>query len=67
MIAWLVGITTAILLFFVLWRRFSRSFRDRCEEPKHLFLKDLDTLTRPGGMPIQTHFPKEKPHEQNHS
>lgn len=41
MIAWIIGIITAILLFFVIWRQVSRNFRERCEMPKYLFLQRL--------------------------
>jgi hypothetical protein len=40
-IAWIIGIITAILLFFMIWRRFSKDFRERCERPKYLFLQRL--------------------------
>jgi len=41
MIASMVTIITLILLFFVIWRMTSRSFRERCELPKYLFLESL--------------------------
>lgn len=41
MIALIVGIVTVILLLFVFWRRPSKAFRDRAEEPKYLFLESL--------------------------
>lgn len=41
MIAWVIGAITAILLFFVIWRRLSKSFLDRCEAPKYRFLESL--------------------------
>lgn len=41
MIAWLVGIITAVLLFFIVWRSVSPRFRAISEAPKFKFLDDL--------------------------
>ena len=45
MIASMVTTITLILLFFIIWRRTSRSFRERCERPKYLFLESLGVLS----------------------
>ena len=41
MIGWIIGIVTGILLVFFVWRRASKAFRERVEEPKYLFLESL--------------------------
>ncbi|MGB7265778.1 MAG: hypothetical protein WBC92_09710 [Terracidiphilus sp.] len=41
MIGWIIGIVTFILLLFVFWQKASKTFRDRVEEPKFLFLERL--------------------------
>lgn len=41
MIAWLVGIITAILALFIVWRAASPQFRARAEAPKFKFLENL--------------------------
>ena len=41
MIGWIIGIVTGILLVFFVWRRASKTFRERVEEPKYLFLENL--------------------------
>jgi hypothetical protein len=56
MIAWIIGIITAILLAFVIWRKVSKSFRERCEAPKYRFLESL-------GVPP----PTDQPHTQKQS
>ena len=59
MIAWIIGIITAILLVFVIWRKASKSFRERCEAPKYRFLEDLG-VPMPEDQPnSQTKFPQE--------
>jgi hypothetical protein len=50
MIAWIVGIVTLILLVLIFWRRTSKAFRERAEEPKYLFLENLG-ITIPRGSP----------------
>lgn len=41
MIAWIVGVITAILLVFIVWRARSPEFRARAEAPKYRFLENL--------------------------
>ncbi len=41
MITWVVSIITLILLLFILWRRISKTFRERAELPKIQFLENL--------------------------
>lgn len=41
MIAWLIGIITLILLLLMVWRRRSKTVRDRFEHPKFQFLRNL--------------------------
>lgn len=41
MIAWLVGIITAILVVLIVWRSASPEFRARSEAPKFRFLENL--------------------------
>jgi hypothetical protein len=45
MIAWIIGIITAILLTLALWRARSRDFRERAERPKYAFLDSLNGAT----------------------
>jgi hypothetical protein len=51
MIAWVIGIITLILLFFIVLRWRSKEFRERTEQPKFQFLRGL-------GIPVQVN-PKE--------
>jgi hypothetical protein len=46
MIAWLIGIITLILLFFMIWRWRSKEVQERLEQPKFQFLRSL-------GIPLQ--------------
>jgi hypothetical protein len=67
MIAAMVTTITLILLFFVIWRITSRSFRERCERPKYLF---LETLGVPSGIhphPIKHILSQENTDERTHS
>lgn len=41
MIAWLIGIITLILLLFIFWRGRSKTLKDRFENPKFQFLRNL--------------------------
>jgi ribonuclease D len=41
MIAWIMGLITFILLLFMLWRWRSKEARERFEQPKFQFLKNL--------------------------
>lgn len=52
MIAWLVGMITAILVGFIVWRAASPEFRARAEAPKFKFLENLG---------IQSHDEKKNP------
>jgi hypothetical protein len=54
MIAWIIGIITAILLGLALWRARSRDFRERAERPKHAFLDSLS------GVKTHNHNPEMK-------
>jgi hypothetical protein len=67
MIAWILGIITLILLLFVIWRRASKSFRDRCERPKFLFLESLGVRSPKDQRSTQTQFPQEEKHGFHHS
>jgi hypothetical protein len=60
MIFWIVSVITLILLFFVCWRFCSKSFRERCEEPKFLFLETLGIRSPHDPLSTTTSFPKEK-------
>jgi hypothetical protein len=67
MIAWMVTTITLILLYFVIWRMASRSFRERCERPKYLFLESLGV---PSAIILHPHDPilsKENTDEPTHS
>lgn len=67
MIAWMVTTITLILLFFVLWRMTSRSFRERCEHPKYLFLESLGIPSAIPTHPLD-HIPsQENTDEPTHS
>ena len=67
MIIWIVGIITLILLLFLIWRKASKSFRERCEEPKFLFLTNLGISSPRDQLPTQTQFPQEDKHGPHHS
>ncbi len=67
MIAWIISIISAILLFFIVWRKVSRKFRERCELPKFLFLKNLDAFGPTGRVSTQTQASQENHHGSNHS
>lgn len=67
MIFWIVSVITLILLFFVCWRFSSKSFRERCEEPKFLFLETLGIGSTHDPLSTTTSFPKEKNHGTPHS
>ena len=67
MIAWVVGIVTLILLLFVIWRRSSKAFRDRAEEPKYRFLESLGIPAPHNGKRAQSNSPKENKDESTHS
>jgi hypothetical protein len=41
MIVWIMGIITLILLLFMIWRWRSKEARERFEQPKFQFLKNL--------------------------
>jgi hypothetical protein len=41
MIAWLIGIITLILLLLIVWQRRSKTIKDRFENPKFQFLRNL--------------------------
>jgi hypothetical protein len=63
MIASIIGIITLILLLMMLWRRRSKELRERFEQPKFQFLKNLG---------IALPEDKDKPHpdvsqENNHA
>lgn len=67
MIAWIVGIVTLILLVLILWRRSSRAFRERAEEPKYLFLENLGISTSRGNSDAQSKSSQEENDESTHS
>ena len=46
MIAWIIGIITLILLLFMIWRWRSREVRERFEQPKFQFLRNLGIPTK---------------------
>jgi hypothetical protein len=61
MTAWLMGIITAILALFCLWRMRSSEFRARSERPKFRFLENL----RAGQRVTQAQDPSTTPKEIN--
>ncbi|HUV69513.1 MAG TPA: hypothetical protein VMW15_07615 [Terracidiphilus sp.] len=63
MIVWIIAIITAILLVFVIWRKASKSFRERCEEPKFLFLQNLGIQPPQDQSSTQTTLPQEDNHD----
>ena len=67
MIATMVTIITLILLFFVIWRMTSRSFRERCERPKHLFVESRDALSESHPHPLHHVLSQETTDETTHS
>lgn len=67
MIFWIVSVITFILLFFVCWRFSSKSFRERCEAPKFIFLETLGIRSAHYPPSDTTSFPKEKNHGIPHS
>jgi hypothetical protein len=67
MIASMVTTISLILLFFVIWRMTSRSFRERCERPKHLFLESLGVPFAIHPHPIDHILSQENTDEPTHS
>jgi len=67
MIASMVTTITLILLFFVIWRMTSRSFRERCELPKYLFLESLGVPPAIHPHPRNQIFSQENTDEPAHS
>jgi hypothetical protein len=67
MIAWMVTTITLILLFFVIWRMASRSFRERCERPKYLFLESLGVRSAIHPNPLNHILSQENTDEPTHS
>ncbi|MGH9600017.1 MAG: hypothetical protein ACRD27_09130 [Terracidiphilus sp.] len=63
MIGWIVGIVTCILLLFIFWRSASKSFRERAEEPKYLFLESLGISSPRDRTAGQSKSAGEKPSE----
>ena len=61
MTAWLIGIITAILAVFFVWRMRSSEFRARAERPKFRFLENLGH----GERETQTQDPSTTPKESN--
>ena len=59
MIGWIVGIVTLILLFFVLWRKASRRFREDAEEPKYRFLESLGVSSPRDRQNVNPNSPQE--------
>jgi len=66
MIAWIVGIVTAILLLFMVWRLRSKAFRERVEEPKYLFLESLGFPAPRSDKGAQSHSSEENNDESTH-
>lgn len=67
MIAWIIGLITLILLLFIGWRSASKSFRERCEEPKFLFLESLGIPPPVDRHSPQRFFTQENNDDPNHS
>ena len=67
MIASMVSVITLILLFFIFWRIASRSFRERCERPKYLFLESLGVPSAMHSHPLDHLLSQENPDESTHS
>jgi hypothetical protein len=67
MIFWIVSVITLILLSFVCWQFSSKSFRERCEAPKFIFLETLGIRSPRYPPSATTSFPKEKNHGIPHS
>ena len=68
MIVWIIAVVTLILLFFIVWRALSKSFRERCEEPKFRFLERLSS-DAPHSSPRTaiSPAPQEENHDPSHS
>ena len=67
MIVWIVTIVTLILVFFIVWRVISKSFRERCEEPKFRFLESLHADASRSSSTATTSAPQEENHGPTHS
>ena len=63
MITWIVSAISLILLLFIVWRAISKSFRERCEEPKFRFLERLNADAQRSPSLTST---KPAPQEDNH-
>lgn len=66
MIGWIIGVVTLILLVFVSWRKASKTFRDRVEEPKFRFLENLGIPSPGEEPPAQTHNSQEEKNGSAH-
>lgn len=62
MIAWLIGIITFILLLFIVWRRWSKTIKDRFENPKFQFLRNLGITST-----TEQHSQPDVSEENNHA
>lgn len=68
MIVWIIVVVTLILVFFVVWRAISKSFRERCEEPKFRFLERLGADAPRSAPPTATTpVPQEEHYGPSHS
>lgn len=67
MIAWIIGTVTLILLVLIFWRRASKAFRERAEEPKYLFLENLGISTPHGNSEVEPKTSQEENDESTHS
>jgi uncharacterized membrane protein YfcA len=67
MIAWLIGIITLILLIFMIWRWRSREARERFEQPKFQFLRNLGVAPQIHQQKSKTDNSREKKHAKRNS
>ena len=67
MIAWIMGIITLILLLFMLWRWRSKAARERFEQPKFQFLKNLGIETQTDQQKSQSTPSQENNHAERNS
>jgi hypothetical protein len=67
MIAWIIGIITLILLLFMIWRWRSREVRERFEQPKFQFLRNLGIPTKSNQPESKTDITQEKRHAKRNS
>jgi len=67
MIAWIIGIITLILLLFMIWRWRSKEARERFEQPKFQFLRNIGVTSQTNQHESKTDISQENKHAERNS